>query len=211
MMCIYKHCFPPMLLVFSMKCAKMPCPLPHNHYLLLLTFFTYMLASLAHLYMPHLFTHCLPTIICVMLMSIAFFSIFDICYISLWLHFGLFVYIFLSDCMCFDCTECIYWLMNRVCNVVRACGTLLWSIADVSAYLYAASSFLPDKKLSWRNLTAVNQGSRLAFLTPNFTNLAFLEAVGVKKIVWFLAFSFQYYLAFFGGSSHILSDWSFGF
>ena len=32
-----------------------------------------MLASPAHLYMPHLFTHCLPTIICVMLMSIAFF------------------------------------------------------------------------------------------------------------------------------------------
>ena len=55
-----------------------------------------MLASPAHLHMPHLFTHCLPTIICVMLMSIALFSIFDICYISLWLHFGLFVCIFLS-------------------------------------------------------------------------------------------------------------------
>ena len=61
-----------MLLVLAMKCyTKMPCPLPHNH--LLLTFFTYMLASPAHLYMPHLFTHSLPTIICVMLMSIAFF------------------------------------------------------------------------------------------------------------------------------------------
>jgi len=56
-----------------------------------------MLASHAHLYMPHLFTHCLPTIICLMLMSIAFFFIFDICYISLLLHFGLFVHIFLSD------------------------------------------------------------------------------------------------------------------
>jgi len=32
----------------------------------------FMLASPAHLYMPRLFTHCLPTIICVMLMSIAF-------------------------------------------------------------------------------------------------------------------------------------------
>ena len=32
-----------------------------------------MLASPAHLYMPYLFTHCLPTIICVMLMSMAFF------------------------------------------------------------------------------------------------------------------------------------------
>jgi len=84
-----------MLLVFAMKCCtkitdqgKMPCPLPHNHYLLLLASSTYMLASPAHLYMPHLFTHCLPTIICVMLMSIAFFFtflffIFAICYISL--------------------------------------------------------------------------------------------------------------------------------
>ena len=32
MMCIYKHCFPPMLLVFAMKCTKMLCPLPYNHY-----------------------------------------------------------------------------------------------------------------------------------------------------------------------------------
>jgi len=32
--------------------------------LLSFTFFTYVLASTAHLYMPQLFTHCLPTIIC---------------------------------------------------------------------------------------------------------------------------------------------------
>ena len=65
-----------MLLVLDMKCCtKMPCPLLHNHLLLLLAFFTYMLASPAHLYMPHLFIHCLPTIICVMLMSIELFSI----------------------------------------------------------------------------------------------------------------------------------------
>jgi len=32
-----------------------------------------MLASHAHMYMPQLFTHCLPTIICVMLMSIMSF------------------------------------------------------------------------------------------------------------------------------------------
>ena len=38
MMCTYKHCFPPMLLVFAMKCCtKMPCPLPHNHYCCLLS------------------------------------------------------------------------------------------------------------------------------------------------------------------------------
>ena len=38
MMCICKHCFLPMLLVFTMKCCtKMPCPLPHNHYCCLLS------------------------------------------------------------------------------------------------------------------------------------------------------------------------------
>ena len=38
MMCIYKDCFPPMLLVFVMICCtKMPCPLPHNHYCCLLS------------------------------------------------------------------------------------------------------------------------------------------------------------------------------
>jgi len=32
-MCIYKHCFLPMLPVSAMKCCtKMPCPLPQNHY-----------------------------------------------------------------------------------------------------------------------------------------------------------------------------------
>jgi len=72
MMNIYKHCFLPMLFVFAMKCCtKMPCPLPHNHYCCLLP--SPMLPSPAHLYMPHLFTYCLPTIICVMLMSTAFF------------------------------------------------------------------------------------------------------------------------------------------
>jgi len=82
-----------MLLVLAMKCCtKMPCPLPHNHCLLLLAIFTYMLASPAHLYMPHLFTHCLPTIMCVDVYCV--FFIFAICYISLWLHFGLFVNIF---------------------------------------------------------------------------------------------------------------------
>jgi len=37
MICMYKHCFLPMLLVFAMKyCIKMPCSLPHNHYCCLL-------------------------------------------------------------------------------------------------------------------------------------------------------------------------------
>ena len=42
----------------------MPFPLPHNHYCCLLT-------SPAYLYMPHLFTHCLPTIIiCVIYVAV---------------------------------------------------------------------------------------------------------------------------------------------
>jgi len=39
---------------------------------LLLTFFTYMHASSARLYKAQLFTHCLPTIICVMLMFVMY-------------------------------------------------------------------------------------------------------------------------------------------
>jgi len=31
--------------------------------------------------------------------------------------------------------------------------------------------------------------ARLAFLMPNFTNLAFLEVVGVKKIIWLFFFN----------------------
>ena len=88
MMCIYKHCFLPMLLVFAMKCCTtMPCPLPHNHYCCLLP-------SPISICLPHLLIctslisspiACLPSgiimIICVMLMSIAFFYF---CYM---LHF----------------------------------------------------------------------------------------------------------------------------
>jgi len=33
------------------------------------------------------------------------------------------------------------------------------------------------------------KGCQIGFLTPNLTNLAFLEAVGVKKIVCFFHFN----------------------
>ena len=83
-MCIHKHCFLPVLLGFAMKCCnRMPCPLPHNHYCCSFP----SPVCLPHLYMPHLFTHCLPTIICVMLVFyffLVFFLIFVICYISSW-------------------------------------------------------------------------------------------------------------------------------
>ena len=51
-------------------CTKMPCPLPHNHYCC-------SLPSPAHLYMPHLYSHCLHTIICVMLQRWADWEIFQ--------------------------------------------------------------------------------------------------------------------------------------
>ena len=106
MMFIYKHCFLPMLFVFAMKCCtKMPCPLPHNHYCCLLP--SPMLPSPAHLYMPHLFTYCLLTIICVMLMSTAFFyfcSMLHLFVTPFWLvciHIFSFVSIFVSFCVFF--------------------------------------------------------------------------------------------------------------
>ena len=88
-----------MLLVFAMKCcskiikclalcsASLPdycCLLPSPVCLPHLLICTCLISS------P---IDCLPTIICIMLVSIVFFF-FVICYISLWLHFGLFVYIF---------------------------------------------------------------------------------------------------------------------
>jgi len=51
--------------------------------------------------------------------------------------------------------------------------------------------------------------ARIDFLTPNFTNLAFLQVVGVRKILWIFGFFFSIF-GIFGGSWHILSDWCFG-
>jgi len=45
--------------------------MPHDMYILFVSF-TYVLAPIAHLYMPQLFTHCLPTIICVTLIYIVY-------------------------------------------------------------------------------------------------------------------------------------------
>ena len=81
--CMYKHCFLPLLLVFVVKCCvKMYCSLPHNPYCC-------SLPSPAHLHMYQFFTHCLPTIICVMLLS---FCIFWMDFISLLLHSSLCVF-----------------------------------------------------------------------------------------------------------------------
>jgi len=101
MMCIYKHwlfsAHAISVLVFALKCCtKIPCPLPHNHYCCLLS---------SPICWPHLLIcTCLisspiacPPSSSVLCWCLLRFFIFAICYISLWLHFGLFVYIFLSD------------------------------------------------------------------------------------------------------------------
>jgi len=66
--------------------------------------FTYVLASPAHLYMYQLFTHCLPTIICVMLMSIVSLSFLLFWFIAV----GLLLVSFLTILYCFfACSSCI--------------------------------------------------------------------------------------------------------
>jgi len=90
-----------MLFVFAMKCCtKMPCPLCP---------ITIIAAYFLHLYacltcssvhgMPHLFTHCLPTTIYVMLMSILHFFYF--CYMQ---HF------FVTP-FCIVCVHIFVWLV----------------------------------------------------------------------------------------------------
>ena len=98
---------------FAMKCCtKMPCPLPHNHFCCLLS---------SPICLPHLLIctclivspiACPPSsVLCWCLLR--FF--FDICHMSLWLHFGLFVYIFLSDW--FLCPSVILSMLISFCCV----------------------------------------------------------------------------------------------
>ena len=114
-----------------------------------------MLASPAHSSVhasslhPSLFAHhhlCYVDVYCV------FFSTFDICYFSLWLHFGLFVYIFLSDCfflyhfilaVCFyfQCCFCTFCLQ---CSLHSIYGHRLWS--EEICNEYAAQTMLCQSK-----------------------------------------------------------------
>jgi len=116
MMSINKHCdcFLLMLLVFAMKCCtKMLCPMPHNHYCCLLPspIYACLTCSSVHASSHHpLLAHhhlCFVDVYCVL-----FFFCF-ICCISLWLHFGLFVYI-VSLSFLFLCHSPFFfnWLAN---------------------------------------------------------------------------------------------------
>ena len=95
MICMYKHCFLPVLLVFVMKCCiTMTCSLPHNHYYCLLP-------SPAHLYMPQWILHpLLATFICVILCwRLLFF--FYLIYTKISLVCFVFVTYFQSSRFCF--------------------------------------------------------------------------------------------------------------
>ena len=88
-----------MLLVFVMKCCiKKPCSLPHNHYCCSFPSPTCLPHLLICTSMPQFFTHCLPTIICVMLMSIVFFLVFNFFHCFLLVVFS--VVFFLSFFLC---------------------------------------------------------------------------------------------------------------
>jgi len=68
------------------------------------------LALPAHLYMYLLFTHCLPTIICIMLMSIVFFISFSFCTLLLYGCFCFFLFFLYYNFPVF------YWAFN--CNKI---------------------------------------------------------------------------------------------
>jgi len=129
-MCTYKHCFLPMLLVLAMKCCtKMRCPLHHNHHCCLLP----SPICLPHLLIctdeAHLFTHCLSTIICVMLMSIFFFLLYHI------LHFFVIPFLtclctyFLFLCFCVNNMLCFFrvYFSSVHINEGRTFNDFLWS------------------------------------------------------------------------------------
>jgi len=72
MICMYEHCFLPLLLFFVIKCYFYDC--------VVLCLMTFIVVRFLNLYAcfncssvhAQIFTHCLPTIICVMLMYVVY-------------------------------------------------------------------------------------------------------------------------------------------
>jgi len=78
--CVVKHCSLPLLHAFVMKCrvydiAVCLITIVVAHF----SHVQYVHDSPAHLYIPQLFTHCLPTIICVALMFVMY--VFDLTFV----------------------------------------------------------------------------------------------------------------------------------
>jgi len=102
-----------------MKCYVLNALLTAQQPSLLFTSFIYVLASPAHLYMPQLFTQCLPYIICVTLMSIVYMYCKTITFILLCVLFTFFVslhYFCVGLCIhapfCMLLSHCCFFLLQ---------------------------------------------------------------------------------------------------
>ena len=99
-----------------------PIALPSASQLLLLfASFTYLLPSTAHLYMPQIFTHCLPTIICVTLRYIVYYALQSNCLYTFFVcalfstHYILFIAYVVSAKNCLSpCISCILFLCRSM-------------------------------------------------------------------------------------------------
>jgi len=97
-----------------MKCYVLNALLTAQQPSLLFTSFIYVLASPAHLYMPQLFTQCLPYIICVTLMSIVYMYCKTITFILLCVLFTFFVSLhYFCVGLCIHAPFCM--LLSRFC------------------------------------------------------------------------------------------------
>jgi len=81
---------------------------------------------------------------------------------------------------------------------------------EVNLWRFVAMLLLrnKDQRSNYLLTSSVTRVARLAFLTPNLTNLVFLEGIWVTKIVWFFLFN----IWLFGGSWPItikLVSWHF--
>jgi len=129
MMCICKHCFPPMLLlVFAMKCCnKMPCPLPHNHYCCLLS---------SPICLPHL-------LICICLISSPTAcppsSVLCWCLLRLFFLFFFYIFVIYAAFLCDSILDCLctyFWLLLFLAAKLLSwwCLSIFFGYADYTVH-----------------------------------------------------------------------------
>jgi len=111
------------------------------------------------------------------------------------------------------------WLRIRNCRMrhvfrfsfILATSGLRGPCAGCHAVIFVVNATLMSSQWQHRAWTlSLNRVARLAFLTPNFTNLALFRGSWRQKVVWLFGFFFSIF-GFFGGSWHILSDRCFDF
>jgi len=124
-----------------------------------------MLASPAHLYMPHLFTHCcLPTIICVMLMSIAFF---------LFLLYATFLCDSILDCLC------TYFYLIGFCASPLFCLCCFHSVVSVSWCWFL--QFILIIFIAFRILVL-----SIRFIVPSVVQCYLVHWLNILSIAWLM-------------------------